>query len=63
MAKAKDETAGLPAVDPAKTYRVKLARAIEVVPGIWARPFDHDVTIQGADIPTHGDAIVSYEEV
>lgn len=62
MAKA-NQTAGLPAVDPAKMYRVKLSRAIEIVPDIWARPFDHDVLIQGADIPTHGDAIVSYEEV
>jgi hypothetical protein len=52
-----------PAIDPAKSYRVKLARAIEVAPNIWARPADHDVILLGEYIASHGDAIESYEEV
>jgi hypothetical protein len=66
MAKAKDaaraEPVAKPAVDPSKHYRVKLARAVEIAPGIWARPSD-DVTMDGDQIAGHGDAIASYEEV
>jgi hypothetical protein len=48
--------------DPNKRYRVKLARAIQVAPGIWARP-GNEVTLAGSEISQHGDSIVSYEEV
>jgi hypothetical protein len=53
----------LPEVDPAKSYRVVLARSIQIVEGIWARPSDHDVIISGADVIRFGAAIESYEEV
>jgi hypothetical protein len=49
--------------DPAKRYRVKLARAVEVAPRIWARPSTHEIILQGSEIAQHGDAITSYEEV
>ena len=48
--------------DPEKQYAVTLARAIQIVPGIWARPADH-VTLQGDQIAVYGDAILSFEEV
>ncbi|ARQ95335.1 hypothetical protein [Bradyrhizobium phage BDU-MI-1] len=52
-----------PAIDPAKSYRVQLARALEVVPGVWARPSDHEVILKGDAVALNGDAIASYEEV
>jgi len=51
-----------PTIKPEATYRVELARSIEIAPGIWARP-GNEVTLIGADIATHGEAIKSYEEV
>ena len=66
MAEATDaagvEPVAKPAIDPSKHYRVKLAKAIEIAPSIWARPSD-DVTMDGDQIAGHGDAITSYEEV
>jgi hypothetical protein len=50
------------AVQADKHYSITLARAIEVAPKVWARPGDH-VTMDGDQIPAHGDAIESYEEV
>ncbi|WP_029083405.1 hypothetical protein [Bradyrhizobium sp. th.b2] len=58
-----DETPAGPQPDPAKRYRVKLARAIEVAPGIYGRPFDHEVIIEGSAIAGFGDAIIGFEEV
>jgi predicted transcriptional regulator len=49
--------------DPAKRYRVKLARAVEVAPRVWARPSTHEVILLGCEIAQHGDAITSHEEV
>ncbi|WP_315782391.1 hypothetical protein [Bradyrhizobium sp. SZCCHNPS1003] len=50
------------AVDPVKSYRLKLARAIEVAPKIWARP-GHEVIVKGNLIAGLGDAVIGYEEV
>ena len=60
---AKANPAATPAIDPAKSYRVTLARSIQIVSGVWARPSDHDITMLGAAIASFGDAIESYEEV
>jgi hypothetical protein len=56
------DTPAKSAPDPQKRYRVKLARAVELAPRVWARPRD-EVTIQGDLISGYGDAIISYEEV
>jgi hypothetical protein len=56
------DTITTPQVDPDKQYRIKLARAIEVAPKIWARP-GNEVTLKGSEIAQHGDAITSFEEV
>jgi hypothetical protein len=52
-----------PAIDPAKSYRLTLARAVEIAPKIWARPGTHDVIVKGELIAGYGDAVSSYEEV
>jgi hypothetical protein len=51
-----------PALDPAKNYRLKLSRAVEVAPGIWARP-GHETIVKGSLVTTYGAAVISYEEV
>jgi hypothetical protein len=56
-------SAGALAVDPAKRYRVKLGRPVQIAPKIWARPSTHEVILLGSEIAQHGDAITSYEEV
>lgn len=43
---AKKPATETPAIDPAARYRVELARAVELKPGIWARPGD-DVVVTG----------------
>jgi hypothetical protein len=51
-----------PAPDPEKSYRLKLARAVEVAPNVWARP-QHETIVKGSVIADLGDAVISYEEV
>jgi hypothetical protein len=63
---ADETTAAAPAAapaDPAKRYRVKLNRAVQIAPKVWARPSTHEVILIGSEIAKHGDAIASYEEV
>jgi hypothetical protein len=52
-----------PAIDPEKSYRLTLARAVEIAPKIWARPGSHDVIVKGSLIAEYGDAVSTYEEV
>ena len=49
--------------DPAKRYRLTLARAVEIAPKVWARPGSHDVIVKGSLIAGFGDAVTKYEEV
>jgi hypothetical protein len=56
------DTSAKPTPDSAKQYVVSLARAIQIVPSIWARPADH-VILQGDQIAGYGDAILRFEEV
>jgi hypothetical protein len=49
--------------DPAKSYRLTLARAIQVAPDIWARPGSHETIVKGSLIAGFGDAVIKYEEV
>jgi hypothetical protein len=50
------------APDPAKRYRLTLARAVEVAPDIWARP-GNETIVKGGLIAGLGDAVIKYEEV
>jgi hypothetical protein len=61
---ADTETAAAPAAapDPAKSYRLKLARAVQIAPNIWARPA-HETIVKGDMIAGLGNAVISYEEV
>lgn len=45
-----------------KTYRVKLARATEVAPEVWARPKDV-VVLSGEVLEALKDNVESFEEV
>lgn len=51
-----------PSIDPNKSYRLTLVRAVEIAPKIWARP-GSDVVVKGSLIADYGDAVSSYEEV
>jgi hypothetical protein len=50
-------------IDPEKSYRVKLAHAVEIHPGVWARPGDVVVLI-GSLLSSDAiqDKVESYEE-
>ena len=50
-------------IEQDKNYRVKLARATEIAPGIWARP-DDEVILTGEVLSTEPikDNVKSYEE-
>ncbi|MGJ4945065.1 hypothetical protein ACQR1W_31180 [Bradyrhizobium sp. HKCCYLS1011] len=50
------------AVDPTKNYRLKLARAVEIAPKIWARP-GQEAIVKGNLIAGLGDAVIGYDEV
>jgi hypothetical protein len=60
---ADTETPAAPAPDPAKSYRLTLARAVEIAPDIWARPGSHETIVKGSFIAGLGDAVTKYEEV
>jgi hypothetical protein len=62
MADSQPAAAPAAAPDPAKSYRLKLARAVEIAPGIWARPTSETI-VKGSLIAGLGDAVTSYEEV
>jgi hypothetical protein len=51
-----------PVIDPLKSYRLKLARSVEIAPKVWARPA-HETIVKGGLIADLGDAVISYEEV
>ena len=48
------------AIDPAKTYRVTLARAVKYGP-TWLRP-NMAITVSAETLAELGDAVTSYEE-
>jgi hypothetical protein len=49
--------------NPAKKYRLTLARSVEIAPNVWARPGSHEVVVNGGLIAGYGDAVTKYEEV
>ncbi|WP_316200898.1 MULTISPECIES: hypothetical protein [unclassified Bradyrhizobium] len=49
-------------IDPSKSYRLKLSRAVEIAPKVWARPA-HEAVVKGSLIADLGDAVIGYEEV
>jgi hypothetical protein len=62
MADTQPAAAPAAAPDPAKSYRLKLSRAVQIAPDIWARP-SHETIVKGGLIAGLGDAVISYEEV
>lgn len=50
-------------IDPEKSYRVKLAHAVELHPGVWVRPND-ELVILGSLLSSDAikDKVESYEE-
>ncbi|WP_316196567.1 hypothetical protein [Bradyrhizobium sp. SZCCHNS3053] len=62
---ANSKAAAAPAAaapDPEKQYRLKLARAVEIAPKVWARPANETI-VKGSLIAGLGDAVIGYEEV
>ncbi len=64
---ADTQTAAAPAAaantpDPSKSYRLKLARSVQIAPDIWARP-SNETIVKGSLIADLGDAVIGYEEV
>jgi hypothetical protein len=52
-----------PTPDSAKSYRLTLARSVEIAPKVWARPGSHETIVKGSLIAGLGDAVTKYEEV
>lgn len=50
----------LPAIDLGASYRIVLTGAVELRPGLWARPGD-DVVLSGAKLALLGDKVARYE--
>jgi|GEM_PF-2350639 len=61
MAKTETKTETKPAYETGKFYKVKLARAIEPVPGLILRP-GSELRVEGALLEKNRDAVLEARE-